>query len=193
MASWISAVSVAAALIVPGALEAQSGPRHSGMWLGVGAGAGSARVTCATCVEERLGGPSGYLRLGGTISPSVLLGGEGSIWVKTDEDQDQLLGSVNAIALLYPRLTSGFHVKGGLGVLRYQVNEDQNPDATAKVSGLSLVLGVGYDLKVASQYSLSPFASLVVSSFGTLSQDDEDLASGVNTSLFQFGLGITSH
>jgi len=166
---------------------------YEGMWLGLGAGAGSALVTCAVCIEDRQGGPSGYLRLGGTISPSVLVGGEGTIWVKTGEDLDRLMGALNGVVLLYPRPESGFHVKGGLGVLRYQITDPDDADDTARVTSIGVQLGVGYDLPVSSGYSITPFLNFVASSYGSLEQDNDVVADQVNVTLIQFGLGLSAH
>lgn len=186
-------LSLAAMLALPLAAQAQTAPEREGMWLTIGAGAGSARVTCASCREERVGAPSGYLGLGGTISQSVLLGGEMALWIKTDDDLDRLVGALNGVAYLYPDPTRGLYLKGGLGLLRYEVSEEDDPEDTARVTGISLVLGIGYEFAVAPTYAIAPFVNLVASSFGNLKQEGDVLARGVNTTLLQFGLSLTSH
>jgi hypothetical protein len=192
MRHWIAlATIVTAVAALPAAVAAQS--PYRGMWLGLGAGAGSSLVTCAVCIEDREGGPSGYLRIGGTVSPSILIGGEGTLWAQTSDDLDKLVGAVNGVVLLYPRPGTGFHVKGGLGVLRFQITDPEDADDTARVTSLGVQLGVGYDLPVSPGYSVTPFLNLVASSYGSLEQGNEVLADQVNVTLIQFGVGLSAH
>lgn len=192
MRSWTLLAAVTLALACqPGSVSAQS--PYEGMWLGLGAGAGSSLVTCAVCIEDREGGPSGYLRIGGTVAPSVLVGGEGTLWVQTGDEQDRLLGSLNGVVLLYPQPGRGFHVKGGLGVLRYQITDGDDEDDTARVTSLNVQLGVGYDVPVSPGYSITPFLNVVASSYGSLEQDNDVLADQVNVTLIQFGIGLSAH
>ena len=104
-----------------------------------------------------------------------------------------LLGALNGIVLLYPRPTSGFHVKGGLGLMRFEITDGDDADDTARVTSLGLQLGVGYDLRVSPGYSITPFMNFVASSYGNLEQDNEILAEQVNVTLIQFGLGLSAH
>jgi len=157
-------------------------------------GAGSSLVSCAICREDRQGGPSGYIKIGGTIRPAVLLGVEGTVWVQSGEELDQYLGALTGAAYLYPRIGSGFFIKGGLSGLRYVASEDgadEGDEATATTVGVNL--GVGYEFRVRPGYSLVPFLNLVASSFGSLSQEGEQLAGDLNVTLIQFGLGMTGH
>ena len=167
---------------------------RGGMWVGVGIGAGSSLVSCAICREERQGGPSGYIKIGGTLRPALLIGAEGTVWVHGGDELDQYLGALTVASYLYPRAGSGFFVKGGLSGLRYVASEDgaeEDEDATATTLGLNL--GVGYEFRVRPGYSLVPFLNLVASSFGSLSQGGERLAGDLNVTLIQFGLGMTGH
>ncbi len=192
MRRWIALVALAAALAVqPKAALAQT--PYRGMWLGLGVGAGSTLVTCAVCIEDREGGPSGYLRLGGTVSPSVLIGGEGTLWVQNGDEVDKLLGALNGVVLLYPQPGRGFHVKGGVGVLRFEISDGPDPEDTARVTSLDVQLGVGYDVPVSPGYSITPFLNFVASSYGSLEQDNDVLASQVNVTLIQFGIGLSTH
>ncbi len=205
--SSVRILPVTALFLITGLpLSAQVGPRLAtaeaepatrgakGLWMGVGVGAGSSLVTCGICREDRLGGPSGYMGLGATLRPDLLVGAEGTIWVHASEEIDQYLGALTLAAYLYPRRGSGFFVKGGLSGLRYVATEDGSAgedDASATTLGVGL--GVGYEFPIRPGYALVPFLNLVASSFGSLSQGGETLASDLNVSLIQFGVGLTGH
>ncbi len=165
-----------------------------GLWMGLGVGAGSSMVSCAICRQERRGGPSGYMRIGATVQPSLLVGAEGTVWVHAGEELDQYLGALTLAAYLYPRPGSGFFVKGGLSGLRYAATEDGAArDEQASATTVGVNLGVGYEFPVRPGYSVVPFLNLVASSFGSLSQGGETLAGDLNVTLIQFGLGLTGH
>ena len=188
---------VVVSLLVAPSLSAQvpgAGPTRRGMWVGVGVGAGSSLVSCAICREDRQGGPSGYIKIGGTVRPALLVGAEGNVWVQGGDELDQYLGALTLAAYLYPRPGSGFFIKGGLSGLRYVASEDgadEGEEATATTMGVNL--GLGYEFPVRPGFSLVPFLNLVASSFGSLSQNGEQLAGDLNVTLIQFGLGLTGH
>ena len=194
--SLLTAVPVTAQAIssAEAAAAADSDVRHRGLWVGVGIGAGSSMVSCAICREDRRGGPSGYMGIGATLRPALLVGAEGTVWVNATEELDQYLGALTLAAYLYPRTGSGFFVKGGLSGLRYVASEDgaaEAEQATATTVGVNL--GVGYEFPVRPGYSMVPFLNVVASSFGRLHQDGETLARDLNVTLIQFGLGLTGH
>lgn len=58
--------------------DAHGAHRREGFWIGFGAGYGSASVSasCDGCSGDREGSFTGFLKLGGTLNPQVLLGVE---------------------------------------------------------------------------------------------------------------------
>src|SRR5690242_1811191 len=62
-------------LCCAGAASAQHPQHREGFWIGFGFGYGSANGTCTGCSSASEGGVTGFLKLGGTLSPNVLLGG----------------------------------------------------------------------------------------------------------------------
>src|SRR5215510_8344338 len=70
-----------------------------GFWIGFGGGYGSASASadCDECGgDDREGSFTGFLKLGGTLSPNVLLGVESNAWVKSEEGATLTLGSATA-------------------------------------------------------------------------------------------------
>ena len=151
-------------ILAPGAWAAPAttpggGPQaREGFWIGFGLGYGSADRSCdrAACQQDRVGSITGFLKLGGTLNPRVLAGVEGNVWSKKEEGVSNLLGNLTATATFYPFVSSGFFVKGGVG-LSYASREtrtgtrlNQPVDAKIKFSsvGAGVLAGLGYDLRV---------------------------------------------
>ena len=86
---------------------AQEAPARAGFWGGFGMGWGSMGVGCGGCGgAERLGSYSGYLKLGGTLNPHVLLGGEFYGWSKSENGVTVDFGNASAAAYYYPDVQS---------------------------------------------------------------------------------------
>jgi len=152
-------------------VSAQEASARQGFWIGGGLGYGS--IGCDGC--DRLGGASGYLKLGGTLRENVLLGVEMNGWAKSEFGQTMAMGNMSGAVYWYPMSTAGLFVKGGLG---YSVVDDGFMSET----GLGLLGGVGYDVRVGRNLSLTPVANWYRGSFN----------SGA-LNVFDVGLGITSH
>ena len=75
-------MAMLAALAVLGVsiASAQHPQTRKGFWIGFGFGYGS--LSCTGCSST--GGVSGYLKMGGTVSPHLLLGGESNGWSKSE-------------------------------------------------------------------------------------------------------------
>ena len=115
MKRTLGILTLALALSLPAAAEAQHPQTRQGFGISFGLGAGSAGF-CDDCDE--LGGTefSGYLRLGGYLTPSVFLAGESNGWVGGSDTFDALtLGAIMAVVQWYPMSDQGLYLKGGLG------------------------------------------------------------------------------
>src|SRR3989475_12449019 len=67
------------------AARAQYPQRRDGFWIGFGLGYGSADVKCDQCVDSSgVGGVTGFVKLGGTPSRNVLIGGAINVWAHSD-------------------------------------------------------------------------------------------------------------
>ena len=159
---------------------AQEAPARAGFWGGFGMGWGSMGVGCGGCGgAERLGSYSGYLKLGGTLNPHVLLGGEFNGWSKSENGVTVDFGNASAAAYYYPDVQSGLFVKGGAGYSRLGAHDGGASDSE---SGFGLLAGVGYDVRIAENTSITPVFNYFRGAFD-----------GGHADVFQFGVGVTFH
>lgn len=157
--------------------EAPNPHARSGFWFVGGLGYGS--LGCQEC-DVREGGFSGGLALGGTISQKVLLGGATTIWTKSENGVTLSVGTALAMIRFYPSNTGGFFLTGGLGV--GSVDLDISGIVSASETAFGALLGLGYDIRVARNLSLTPY----LNSFA-LSSD------ALNANVGQVGLAISVH
>jgi hypothetical protein len=143
-----------------------------GFWFSGGLGVGS--LGCDGC-EVRQTGVSGGLSLGGTINDRLLVGAGTTGWAKTVDGETITVGTLDARLRFYPTRTSGFFLTGGLGFGAISVaGESEN--------GIGVVIGIGWDIRVGSNVSLTPFYN----GFAMRS-------SLYDANVGQFGLGVTIH
>ena len=75
-------IAVALALLSAAPLSAQSKAQmRQGMAISFGLGSGSAGVSCDGCPTDRRNSTSGYLRIGGALTPSLVVSGETDGWM----------------------------------------------------------------------------------------------------------------
>jgi hypothetical protein len=186
----IAALAGALLLGSSASLLAQRAAERHGVWVGAGIGLGSAKLSCDICRLDRTGGTSGYLRAGATVSKAVLVGLEATGWYKSKSNVDQLLGSLQAVVFLYPRPTSGFYLKSGLGISQFSAKDDQDEVSS---QALSMQFGVGYEVAMGRGLSIVPYANFLGSTGGDVRFNDTVSGLSANTSLLQFGVGVTLH
>ena len=169
---------------------AQHPQTREGFWIGFGFGYGTAGLTCDACGSTtREGSASGYVKLGGTLNKSVLLGGEVDAWTKSESGATVTLGNVSAAAYLYPAPQTGFFFKGGVGYANLRVSNS----GTATANGFGFVVGAGYDIRVGRNISLTPVANFYWGGDGDLKESGTTIDTGYKHNVFDFGLGITFH
>jgi hypothetical protein len=189
------AVSMALLVAVAAVAEAQRAHDRTGLWMGLGLGAGFARATCSVC-GGRETGPAMQVRVGGTISQSILAGVEGTGWLQSGAAGDRSLLMLIALGILYPSSNHGFHLEAGIGGYRYVEADTANELST---EGLALHLGARYDLRITRRVSLSPFATVMASSFGNPTRLDKSsgtrlpLLSDMTVRYIQLGVSATIH
>lgn len=173
-ASRSLALLAAAALALVPALSAQGRPQtREGFWIGFGFGYGS--LGCEGC-GEREGAVSGYLKMGGTVGPHLLLGGETNGWTRNYSAGTLTVGNVSFTAYYYPTPASGFFLRGGVGLASFQL---EGFDAE---TGLGLVVGGGYDIRVGTNISITPVVNF---NWGSINGGGQDV--------IQVALGVTFH
>ena len=192
VARIVGVVSILAAGMA-GRVLAQHPQTREGFWIGFGFGYGSSDLKSPTLdslgATAREGGATGFVKLGGTLSKSVLLGGEVNAWVKSEGGATFTIGNVSAAAYFYPAPQTGFFLKGGVGY--GSVRFSNSGSATA--SGFGFVAGVGYDIRVGGNISLTPVANFYFGSDGDMTENGTKVFSSVKHNVLDFGLGITFH
>jgi len=150
----------------------QSAQPREGIWFNGGFGFGS---MCAGGCSGGLSGGSGGLSVGTTINDKLLLGVGTAGFYRSVNGVAQTAGTLDARIRFYPILTSGFFATGGLGLGNVSV-------ANVTEYGVGAVLGVGWDIRIRPNVSLTPFWNRIGVS-----------TSSINAGVGQFGLGITVH
>lgn len=195
MRSFVATLGVLAVLLalVPSVAEAQtpeglvevreSAPRK-GFWLafGLGAGGESYDLRPSTGYSDVLYRPTISLRLGGTVSQHLRLGGEVLSWINEVGPAVESLTSVLFVAQVYPFSGSGLYLKGGLGLGRNAVDFDYGYNEGD--TGLAGLLGAGYELRLARRLYLNPAIDLVGHRY------QNGIVGDYRERLVNFGLGI---
>lgn len=167
-----------AVVLTPVAVSAQGHPQtREGFWIGFGLGYGSLGFECSGCGNDRVGGASGYLKMGGKLSDKLLLGGESNAWTKDDAGTTVTAGNVSVVLYYYPSTTSGFFLRAGLGGASLDI------EGVGSETGGGAVFGLGYDVRVSPKMSLTP-----VLNFGAGA-----LANDFKQNVVQIALGLTWH
>lgn len=163
-------------VLAPQAVPAQRTHHRSGFWLNVGLGLGS--YGCEGC-DGRESGGAGTLSLGGTLSQKVVIGGGVNVWAKEVNGVDLVASTVTAMIRLYPSASGGFFLVGGLG---YGTEQASFEGISVSESGVGVLLGLGFDIRIGSNLSMTPFWH----------GNGLSLDSG-NSNFGQLGLGLTVH
>jgi len=187
----IAILAAAALLVASASASAQNAQVRDGFTFSFGLGGGSAALSCPGCgTTPRETGGSGYLRLGGAISPSLVIAGEANGWSKEVNDVNVQMGTVAAVAQWYPAVSNGFYVKGGVGVSSYT---EDDPGAKAQAIGLGYQFGMGYDWRIARNFSLTPYMNFLGMANSEVKVDGSNVGQKIGTSNMQYGLGFTWH
>lgn len=196
------ALAAAALLLLGGAAAAQERPRDTprglvevhdsdrhGFWgaLGVGAGGEAFDLRDGLGYSSDLYRPTISLRLGGTPSRHLRLGGELSAWIDDHSDRTESLTNLLFIGQLYPAASTGFYLKGGLGIARNEVDFDQGFGVGD--TGFAGSLGAGWEVRVGKNWFINPAVDVTQQRYTGRGGDryrERILNFGVNV-LFQSG------
>jgi hypothetical protein len=179
------------ALIMAAPLHAQDAPRHGapdGTSFSAGIGGGWTRVTCGICRNDRNLGPAGYIRVGTSVRPGLIVAAEIDGWTRSQRDVRSNAGAGGIATYIYPDPHRGLFLKGGLAYVRYS---EASGSAASNLFGL--MLGTGYELPVARNLRVTNYVNLVASSFGSFRTERATVASDISLSIIQFGIGLTRH
>ena len=156
-------------------------PERSGFWASFGLGIGSMGFEDHPD-DERTGGGTAMVELGGTVNERLLLGGGIHGWAREDSDWDATLAltTVTFMARFYPMIDNGLHLKGGIG---FGGIEADFGAVSGSDEGGGAFLGAGFDVPIGQSWNFTPFLTLAA-----VSTDG-----GVDANFNQFGLGLTYH
>jgi hypothetical protein len=183
-------VFAAVALIGAGSATAQRPQTRQGFWIAFGLGYGSTGLGCDGCSFDREGGGVGHIRLGGTLSQKLLLGGDVTVWTKDVEGVNFTVGNVSFIAQYYPMEMGGLFLKGGAGFSQIELS---NAGESASGESFGLSAGVGYDIRVGRNISITPLFDFVFGASRDVQYQGSTLIPGLSFNSMTAGLGITFH
>lgn len=178
VAALIVGLLVVASAVNTNIASAQRSQERAGFWFNAGLGYGS--LSCKDCDGEREAGLSGGLSLGGTITPRFLLGVGTTGWTKSEDGATLTVGTLDARMRFYPSVAGGFFLTAGLGV--GSISADLAGVGSDAETGYGAVVGVGYDFRIATNVSITPFLNGFAVS-----------TSNADANVGQIGLGITVH
>lgn len=180
-------LSTAALLLIPAApADAQRTAVHEGFWISFGFGGGTAFGDDAFDGDSKFGG-AGFLRMGGSPSQQLLIGGELVGW-GTDQDNVRIgRGALMFTAMYFPSPKGGFYLKGSAGFAGRSAETTLNvggleATVTDDAGGIGLGAGLGYDIQLGRNFFLTPALDFVYT--GT---------EGDGASLLLFTVGATWH
>jgi len=176
-------------------------PMRSGLWAEFGRGGGNVHLGCASCAEPTVTyGRSGYLRVGGTLTPRILWGGE--LFTLFDrefgsaEDGTALTldnSAISTIVLWFP-WRGGIFFKGGLGLAHTELIaplSDESPEQILTTgTGSSLTFGIGLDVPLSRRFSVTANFGMFYSAIGDAALL-ESVVDDVITTVYQANFAIT--
>ena len=180
--NMLAGLLLTAAAALP--LQAQGSAHRQGFFIGFGLGGGGGEISGNADVN----GGSGWVTLGGTLSPHVRLAAD--IQAFTPHNYSRFdVGTSTVAVLVYPSARGNFFLKGGVGAADASTS---GPDGTG--IGFGTVMGVGYDIMVGKKISITPQFTV----FGGQTGDIEDsagnpIANDVHFGVATFSVGVVFH
>lgn len=172
---WTSPAILAGCVLAAGDAGAQSPHEREGFWFYAGLGHGS--MGCPRC-GAREGALSGGLGIGGTLGPNVMVGAGMTAWSESANGATLTVGTLTAVIRYYVSATAGFFLLSGVGLGSIHAALDGYGSETE--TGRGLIAGLGWDIRLSPNVSLTPFGNLFVASTTT-----------ADANVWQLGLGIT--
>jgi hypothetical protein len=161
--------------------------QHRGFWIGFGLGGGAAFADYAANNRAGLGG---YVRMGGTLSRKVLLGGEAGGWARDIGGGTFSESGLTAVALFYPT-GPGVFLKAGAGFAGWAWRFTAGSTTTTTTAGgFAATAGVGYDLRLGTNLFLTPSLDFQLHT----NESDNAAFAGISSgTVLLFTLGLTWH
>jgi hypothetical protein len=138
-------------------LSAQEQPKHRGFWISFGVGGGWNLSRNVGAEGRSAGGGAGFIRMGGTPSERLLLGGEIIGWGRSEDGASLGRGNATFTAMFYPSVEAGVYLKGGIGGSSIASTVSSgNTTTTVHDGGFGATIGVGWDIRLARNFYLTP-------------------------------------
>jgi hypothetical protein len=174
-------------------MDAASPPSRSGLHFSAGLGSASMGATCDPCdtnpFVDRLNGVSGFVHLGGAVTPQLVVTGEFLGWVSNDQPVFRRVAGLSLAVLGYPSGDSGFFVKGAVGGIRAVVESDL---LLVQTDAWMATTGIGYDIPV-GPIGITPYLNYVRSFGGATDVNGLVSPAAVLPDAVQFGAALTVH
>lgn len=178
---------VALGLAFGAPLQAQSAPSRDGFFIGFGFGGGGGSVTGQ---GNDVNGGTGWLTIGGTLSPRLRLAADFQGF-SPDKNDDLEIGTSTFAALFYPSATGNLFFKGGVGAAEVSLH-GPGPDGSGV--GFGTTLGVGYDIRVGRKISITPQFTVFGGRTGDIEDDDGNvLRNDVEFGVAALSVGVVFH
>lgn len=158
---------------------------RGGFYIGGGFGAGTEqyRFSDENGWSDGLTKPTFTLRLGGTPSSTVRLGGEIFAWAAETSVGDESFGALLGTVMVFPVRDAGLFLKAGGGFGTSMIRFDNGSENTE--TGFAWSVGAGYDFQLSRSIGIGPSIELYQASF--TSRDEPTL----NERVLNIGAQIT--
>lgn len=188
----LAMVGAALSALLAGTLAAQEVQGGDALWFGAGLGPGVARVSCDICRADRGTAATGVLRLGGRLTRGVLVGAEATLWAGgVQGGVTETMWGLGPVGYFYPRAGGTFYWKAGVGFLSWRSTDGHG---VLSSGALGVVLGAGWEFRVARQVALAPYASLSAASIGgDIKFNGATIQRDAGLLLAQVGVSLTKH
>ncbi|HET8650693.1 MAG TPA: hypothetical protein VFL95_11680 [Gemmatimonadales bacterium] len=209
------AVLLVSLLLIPQAVSAQNRQTRHGFWLSAGPGYGTTTISCPGdasalgCARSGAEAMTLFVAGGTTLSPHFLIGAQltgisigSNLALRAPLQVDPILNpptkpfdspsvvftTLDFTAAYYPVVSSGFFVRGGAGLANARVTHGGDSE-----TGWSLLGGVGYDLRVTRNVSVTPQATFALGRIHGFENAITGAATRWHQRMFTVGMALTLH
>ena len=184
-----------ASILLSATLNAQGHPQtRQGFTISFGLGGGSASFNCNGCASSRESAGTGYLRIGGTFRPDLIVAGQTDAWTKTENGATLTAGTADFVVQWYPQVAGGFYLLGGIGFGSVSTSVDTGMGTlTNNKGGVGYNAGAGYDIRLRRNFSLTPYVAFFGVSTGSNASSLGAANTRITAHVMAFGLGFTWH
>jgi hypothetical protein len=153
--TWLVAIVLLAGTATPAAAQES----RDGFWISLGAGGGW--NLARNIADETRAGLAGYVRMGWSIDPHILLGGEAIFWGREQSAQLFTRGNVALTGLYYPVARQGLFLKLSMGMAFLDYFPTSDSTLIAWERGFGSNIALGYDVRIGRSVFITPNVDFV--------------------------------